>query len=318
MQKVIGEIFRSPLGILLLLVGVGSYQLIGAEYGALDVTLAGLTNFSNGDREGSSIAGVYDQVSDINFIFQIVVLLGGHTIDNNGNETRFSDIEILGHRDNTKKCWSLPKSRTLSGSKNSIKVSGFTSSGILGVCSNFACRSYIRYKSNTANTEQWMGENGKIMHIMPRLPLDRIGRNYRYVRDNLFIFQKQSINGNCVSSSFTVEGILMFRHKQRPQNFNSFTIVPLVGEQELYQEVTAPQMLQSRHLSACFVTVGISVVAIGGYNYGDQRKLVNTQTQSKLVAIQSYTIYEYFELLKPFKLFQRAQGICYLLCSLQR
>ena len=35
----------------MLLVGLGSYQLIGAEYGALDVALVGLANFSNGERE---------------------------------------------------------------------------------------------------------------------------------------------------------------------------------------------------------------------------------------------------------------------------
>ena len=43
-----------------------------------------------------------------------------------------------------KECWSLPKGKTLSGPKNSVKVAGFTSFGILGVCSNFACQSYNR------------------------------------------------------------------------------------------------------------------------------------------------------------------------------
>ena len=39
-------------GVVLLLLGLGSYQLIGAaEYGALDVALVGLANFSNGERE---------------------------------------------------------------------------------------------------------------------------------------------------------------------------------------------------------------------------------------------------------------------------
>ena len=112
-------------------------------------------------------------------VLQIAVLLGGLTIDHNGNETKFSDIEIFGQGDKVKECWSLPEGRTLSGSENSKKVAGFTANGILGVCSNFACQSYIRYKTTTLSTEQWMGENGEIMHIMPRLPLDRIHRNYR-------------------------------------------------------------------------------------------------------------------------------------------
>ena len=77
----------------------------------------------------------------------------------------------------------MPKGKTLSGPKNSVKVAGFTSFGILGVCSNFACQSYIRYKSTTASTEQWMGENGEIMHIMPRLNLERIHRNYRFAEN---------------------------------------------------------------------------------------------------------------------------------------
>ena len=113
-------------------------------------------------------------------VLQIAVLLGGLTIDHNGNETKFSDIEIFGEGDKVKECWSLPKGRTLSGSENSDKVAGFTANGILGVCSNFACQSYIRYKTTTLSTEQWMGENGEIMDIMPRLDLQRIHRNYRF------------------------------------------------------------------------------------------------------------------------------------------
>ena len=38
-------------GVVVLLLGLGSYQLIGAEYGALDVALVGLANFSNGEGE---------------------------------------------------------------------------------------------------------------------------------------------------------------------------------------------------------------------------------------------------------------------------
>ena len=60
-----------------------------------------------------------------------------------------------------------------------VKVAGFTSFGILGVCSNFACQSYNRYNSTTASTEQWISEDGRIMSIQPRLHLQRIGRNYR-------------------------------------------------------------------------------------------------------------------------------------------
>ena len=76
-------------------------------------------------------------------------------------------------------CWSLPRGRTLSGPENSVKVSGFTSYGILGVCSNFACQSYNRYNSTTASTEQWISEDGRTMSIQPRLNLQRIDRNFR-------------------------------------------------------------------------------------------------------------------------------------------
>ena len=74
-------------------------------------------------------------------------------------------------------CWSLPKGRTLSGPNNSLKVAGFNSFGMLGVCSNFVCQWYNRYAA--ASTEQWMGEDGRAMHIQPRLNLERIHRNYR-------------------------------------------------------------------------------------------------------------------------------------------
>ena len=108
------------------------------------------------------------------------MLLGGHTIDNYGNETKFSGIEVFGHGRDLKECWSLPKGKTLSGPKNSVKVAGFTSFGILGVCSNFACQSYNRYNMTRAGTEQWISEDGRTMDIQPRLPLNRIGRNYRW------------------------------------------------------------------------------------------------------------------------------------------
>ena len=52
-EEVIGWIFLPLLGVVFLLVGLGSYQLMGAEYGALDVALVGLANFSNGEREVS-------------------------------------------------------------------------------------------------------------------------------------------------------------------------------------------------------------------------------------------------------------------------
>ena len=52
-EEVIGWIFPPLLGVVFLLLGLGSYQLMGAEYGALDVALVGLANFSNGEREVS-------------------------------------------------------------------------------------------------------------------------------------------------------------------------------------------------------------------------------------------------------------------------
>ena len=69
-------------------------------------------------------------------------------------------------------------------------------------------------------------------------------------------------------------GALSFRHKQRPKSFISYTIVPPGNGEDQVAEVPAPKGLQNRHLSACFVTVGDSVVAIGGYNSRDKRKSV--------------------------------------------
>ena len=67
-------------------------------------------------------------------------------------------------------------------------------------------------------------------------------------------------------------GALVFRHKQRSNNFISFTIKKRGDEEEpLVKDLLAPKRLQLRHISACFVTVEDSLVAIGGYNTGDKR-----------------------------------------------
>ena len=66
----------------------------------------------------------------------------------------------------------------------------------------------------------------------------------------------------------------MFRNEQDKVSFNSFTIIPSREEEHPVKKVLAPKKLQTRHLSACFVVVGDSVVAIGGYNRADQNKSV--------------------------------------------
>ena len=79
-------------------------------------------------------------------------------------------------------------------------------------------------------------------------------------------------------------------------------------EEDLVKEVRAPEALRKRHFSACFVTVGDSVVAIGGYNQEDQRKSV--QHFSDYFIIKSYFCYCIA--------FQKAEGLRYFIGSLQR
>ena len=62
----------------------------------------------------------------------------------------------------------------------------------------------------------------------------------------------------------------MFRNEQDKVSFYSFTFT----SQPQVKKVPAPKKLQTRHLSACYMVVGDSVVAIGGYNKGDQSKSV--------------------------------------------
>ena len=91
----------------MLFVGLGTYLLIGGgvEW-TMDASLVGLTNLSNGEQE--EVAKRNPELKQ-EFIVclqqQLIILMGGYTRTNYGNETEFSSVEIFGQEEGKRELW---------------------------------------------------------------------------------------------------------------------------------------------------------------------------------------------------------------------